>query len=1813
MADSQPSRTGLLEEVRALRARLRDLAGGEGRLSDEAAILQAAEFVRDVLWICDAEPRRFIYVSPAYERIWGRTCESLYQRPESFLESIHSEDRDRIHRARGADASDRIVEEQYRIVRPDGAIRWIRDRRFALRDASGSVRRLVGIAEDVTDHNLAGQPVGVADRTAELTEANDKLRSQVAARERAEQATRDSEERYRAVVEDQTELICRWRPDGVLTFVNGAYCRYFDKTREELLGRSFIPLIPEEDHESVKHHFASLGAEHPIATHEHRVIAPNGAIRWQQWSNRAVLDQAGRVREFQSVGRDITERRQAEEESRLLQTLTALIADAPDVGAALQAAIRQVCRATGWHCGEAWMPSADGRILECVPAWYGADSGLEAFRTSSESLTFSPNDGLPGRVWSSQQPEWIQDVSGGDQPFFRRAKSAMTGGLKAGLAVPIVADGCVLAVLGFYMTESRSEDARLVKLVSTVAAQLGSTLKHKRTEHARRLSEERHRVLVETAPHGIQECDTDGVITFANPAHARMYGCEAKELIGMRVWDLIDSDTKRDELREYLAQLVRERPAPSPFTSTDRTLDGRLIDVQVDWDYSLDEHGDVIGFVSVLTDITQREKAASEIRRLNEELEERISQRTAELMETNRELRRQIADRERAEHSLRLAAEIMYHVAEGVSLVRISDGQLVYTNPTFERIFGYGPGELVGRHVTVLNAPGDKTPDETAAQIIESVEAEGSWSGEVLNVKKDGTEFWTQAKVSKFEHAEFGTVFVTVQQDISERKRAAQERRAAEQRYRTLFEQLPDAVVILDPDTTLPIEFNDLAPRMLGYSREEFAKLPISSYEATETSQEVRAHVEKVQREGRDEFETTMRTKRGKILDVLVNIRVVELSGRKVFHSIYRDITERKRADEALKEMNIALANAMPGIARLGIDGRYVEVNDIYAGILGFRPDEMIGRDWKATVHPEDHAVAIHAYERMRLEGKGEFEARGIRKDAATFFKHVLLVRITDEQGAATGHHCFMRDVSERTRADAALRESERHLNEAQSIAKVGHWRLDPTSGAVSGSDELFRIFGLSRDEAALDAFAAVVHPDDRERDLFHIRRGIDQAESWDIEHRVVRGDGTERTVRAIGRPIVDENGRTTELVGTVQDITEHKRAEEALQLQAAVVENMAEGVDLIRVSDGEIVYANPASERIFGYASGALIDRHATDLNAGGDTTPEETEAEINRAVEQTGSWRGEIHNVRKDGTKIWTWATVSKFEHSGFGTVYLTVRQDITERKRAEQEADEHLRRLQRLSELSMTLSGDPLNVFKRVARIIGELLDVRVVCLSEIRGEELHFLAVYADGGIKTNAGHCPLKMTPCADVGRSRDILVYDHVAERFPEATFLAAYDAYSYCGFPALDSGGNVLAVTCLLDDKPHDYSEADKDLLRVFAQRIAVEMERQTILAQRARAEEALRESEDRFRSVFEKGPLGVALVGRDYRFIKANECLCRMVGYSEDELRGLRFSDITHPDDVERDNDLARQLFVGEIPSYTMEKRYIMKSGAVVWGNLTAAVLRRPDGTPEYGLGMIENITERKQAEERERLRQAELAQVTRLGTMGEMATGIAHELNQPLAAIANYAEACILRIRGRDPAHADLLSDLEGLAGQTERAGQIIRRLRDFVRRGEPRRSTCEINEIVREVVGLMEPEMRMTETALRLELSASQPAVRADSIQIEQVILNLVRNAVEAMSNVEPARRALLIRSATTGDEAVEVTIRDTGNGLDPEIGEQIFDAFFTTKPEGMGMGLSISRTIVEAHGGRLWAAANPGGGATFRFTLPISGGSKDDAS
>jgi len=415
---------------------------------------------------------------------------------------------------------------------------------------------------------------------------------------------------------------------------------------------------------------------------------------------------------------------------------------------------------------------------------------------------------------------------------------------------------------------------------------------------------------------------------------------------------------------------------------------------------------------------------------------------------------------------------------------------------------------------------------------------------------------------------------------------------------------------------------------------------------------------------------------------------------------------------------------------------------------------------------------------------------------------------------------------------------------------------------------------------------------------------------------------------------------------------------------------------------------------------------------------------------------------------------------------------------------------------------------------------------------------------------------------------------------------------------PLFNRSGEPLGVISTHFRRPHRPSGHDLRFTDFYA-RLAAE------LIERQRAEEALRASEERFRRYFELGLIGMAMTSPTKGILEVNDELCGMLGYERSELLKKTWAVMTHQDDLAADVVQFNRVMAGEIDGYTLDKRWIRKDGRVIDTIMSAKCLRRADGSVDYFVGLVQDITERKRSEEALRAVQAQLAHMARVTTMGELTSSIAHEVNQPLAAVVTNGDAC-LRWLGNDPPNLDRAREsAAGIIKEANRASEVIKRIRALAKKTPPQKTVLGVNEAIEEAIDLVGAELARHQVLLLKELVPDLPPVFGDRVQLQQVILNLIANGIEAMEAVTERPRELSIGSKATEDDRVLISVSDCGTGIRRESVDHLFEAFFTTKQEGMGLGLSISRTIVEGHGGRLWVSPNMPYGATFQFTLPVA--------
>jgi PAS domain S-box-containing protein len=363
------------------------------------------------------------------------------------------------------------------------------------------------------------------------------------------------------------------------------------------------------------------------------------------------------------------------------------------------------------------------------------------------------------------------------------------------------------------------------------------------------------------------------------------------------------------------------------------------------------------------------------------------------------------------------------------------------------------------------------------------------------------------------------------------------------------------------------------------------------------------------------------------------------------------------------------------------------------------------------------------------------------------------------------------------------------------------------------------------------------------------------------------------------------------------------------------------------------------------------------------------------------------------------------------------------------------------------------------------------------------------------------------------------------------------------------------------------------------------------------------LKKSEDRLRVLIETIPALAWTSLADGSNDFSNQRLLEYMGISLEQMQGAGWTTPFHPEDLGEHLDKWRSALATGEPFENEARVRRAADGEYRWFLIRGLPLRDEIGNIVKWYGTMTDIEDRKRAEEALRKANADLAHITRVMTMGELAASIAHEINQPLAAVVTNADACLEWLSSEPPNLEEARVAVECIAQDGTRASEVIRHIRAMFTKANPERTSVHVNELIREIGGLMQAEASRNQVALQTELDADLPATIGDRVQLQQVIVNLVLNGIEAMSAVTDRPRCLVIRSERQDSDQVLIAVRDSGVGIDAKDFRRIFDAFFTTKAQGMGMGLSICQSIIEAHGGRLWASANSDHGATLQFTLP----------
>ena len=738
---------------------------------------------------------------------------------------------------------------------------------------------------------------------------------------------------------------------------------------------------------------------------------------------------------------------------------------------------------------------------------------------------------------------------------------------------------------------------------------------------------------------------------------------------------------------------------------------------------------------------------------------------------------------------------------------------------------------------------------------------------------------------------------------------------------------------------------------------------------------------------------------------------------------------------------------------------------------------------------------------------------------------------------------------------------------------------------------------GLTLEQASGWGWQAAVCPDDLPRLVDYWQSVLASGKPGEIEARLRRHDGVDRWFLFRGVPYYDDRGDLVKWYGQTTDIEDRRRAEEELKKQTAHLDELFElaphAVVLVD-ADVRVIRVNKEFTRMFGYTPDEAVGRMLEELVA-----PEERLAEYkNNARLLSSGQKVESETVRrrKDGMRLAVSMTASPVLTAGPIEGYIIYR-DITARKR-----DEALlageKRL-----LEMIAKGEPLlDMLDALCRLVEQ----------ESSGSMCSILFVDEDGkrlrhGVAPSLSPSYTRLLdgwpigpdtgPCARAAFLREtVIVSDFQGVGVPEnIRAVATNHGLGACwSVPIISRDNRVLGTFAVYYREPRSPSSQEYNLIEQFRDLASIAIER-------TQAENALRRSQ-----AYLAEAQRLSLTG-SFSWHAATG----VITWSEETYRifeldpGVKptlevIRQRIHPDDVAFYQQVVERA-TREGKDFALEHRLQLPDGIVKYLQIMAHRIGSSD-LVEF-VGAVMDVTERKRSEEALDKVRLDLAHVSRLSTLGQMAASIAHEINQPLAGIVLNGNASLRWLAGNPPNLDEAREATRRIVRDGQRAGDVITRLRSLFQREGPPKDRLGMNDVVQEVVAITRAEVQNAGASLRTQLSDDLPLVTGDRIQLQQLMLNLIMNALEAMSEVQDRPRELVISTHRSEADEVLVAVQDSGVGLDPQGKEKLFDAFYTSKSVGMGMGLAISRSIVEHHGGRLWAVSNDGPGATFLFSIP----------
>jgi PAS domain S-box-containing protein len=941
-------------------------------------------------------------------------------------------------------------------------------------------------------------------------------------------------------------------------------------------------------------------------------------------------------------------------------------------------------------------------------------------------------------------------------------------------------------------------------------------------------------------------------------------------------------------------------------------------------------------------------------------------------------------------------------------------------------------------------------------------------------------------------------------------------------------------------------------------------------------------------------------------------------SGKIEFVGAVMDVTVAKEAADKIR----LIINTVPGLLWTARPDGWVDfLNQRWLDYTGMTLEQGLGWAWQPGYHPDDLENLLIKWRAAVAERKPlEVEARLRRFDGEYRWFLKRAFPLFDNAGRVLGWYGGNIDIHDLKQAEASVRRNEAHLAEAQRLSKTGSWVWNAkTKENVFWSKELRRIYGFDPETPIVQYAAARerVHPEDGAffDETFH--HALREERDFQMDHRIVLPGGEVKHIHVVGHPISNGSGELVEYIGSVLDVTERKGAELEAQTHLWFLESMDR---INRAIQGTNNLEEMMSEVLKAVLSIFNCDRAWL----------------VYPCDPQAMTWRAVMEHVRPEFPGAFALGVDLPIDPE-VAAVFGRVRGSRISVCFGPESGDlVPLQLVARFSIRSMiglaiypklekpymfglhqcthprvwTLSEQRLfqEIGRRMEDALSALLMFRSLQNSEVKLEEAQRIAHVGhwERDLETNLiawsneTYRIYGLAPQERVLNLSQVTKLLHPEDRqvMSQAVADAVNGVCPYnVEFRVIRPTGEVRFV--------HSKGDVVKDESGRPRRHFGTVQD----ITDRKLAEEALRRSETYLAEAQKLSHTGSwarnSATGKMRYW--SEECY-RVLGFEpHDGLPSFQtFLQRVHPDDQDKVRKTA-ETASREETEYEVDYRIVHPGGEIREIHTAGHPFFSPSGQLLEYIGTVMDVTERKRAEEALRRAQTELTHITRITTMGELTASIAHEVNQPLTAVVNNANACLSLLPNGAPQLEEVREALTEIINDADRASAVIANVRQLARKASPERLLVDLRDVIADILALARHESAGRRVTIRTEMPDELPCVSGDRVQLQQVLLNLVVNGMDAMNSVDESRRVLIIRARhemRDGRREALVSVQDAGTGLKPEETARLFEAFYTTKSQGMGMGLAISRSIIEAHGGRLWAEPIQGSGATFLFSLPV---------